>query len=88
MAESFEDRVEATARMLLASCREQGILLSGDLRVTEADAATLLNIAPGYLKQMRTGDGSAPRHYRIPMSGCQVSYRLRDIAVWIEIGTA
>ncbi|MNE57483.1 hypothetical protein D3C80_1524500 [compost metagenome] len=87
MAETFEQRVDATARMLLAACREQGIPLTGDLRVNEAAAAALLNISAGHLKNMRTGDGSAPRHYRIPVAGCQVSYRSRDIAIWIEIGT-
>ena len=87
MAESLDSRIEATSRLLLAACREQGIPLTGDLRVTETAAAALLNISAGSLKNMRTGDGSAPRHYRIPVAGCQVSYRLRDIAVWIEIGT-
>lgn len=87
MADTFDQRVDATARLLLAACREQGIALTGDMRVNESGAAALLNISAGHLKNLRIQDGSAPRHYRIPMAGCQVSYRLRDIAVWIEVGT-
>lgn len=87
MAETLEQRVEATTRLLMDACRDQGIALTGDLRISEKSAAILLGISPGTLKNKRTVDGSAPRHYRLPFAGCQVSYRLRDIAAWIEIGT-
>jgi hypothetical protein len=77
------DRIEATARMLEASAQEAHMFASGDGRVSEADAATLLGYAPNYLRQLRS-EGKGPPAYSLGLNGCRVSYRFVDIAQWIE----
>jgi hypothetical protein len=85
MTSSMQDRVEACASLLERRCREAGIVLSGDLRVGETDAAALLGIAAGSLKNLR-GEGKAPACYARGMNGGRLSYRLLDLASWIEGG--
>lgn len=84
MKDSFESRVAATERLLLQSCEEQGHTLTGDMRVSEAAAAELLGITASYLKQKR-GEGAAPPAYARGVGDrTRVSYRLSDLAAWIE----
>ena len=78
-----EDRIEATARMLLEAARELQFFVSGDGRVSEPDAAELLGYKPKYLGQMRS-EGKGPPAYAVGLAGCRVSYRLVDMAAWIE----
>jgi hypothetical protein len=78
-----DERVAATTRLLLIACRDNGAFVTGDQRVGEDVAAHLLGLAPGTLANRR-GAGNAPRHYRIGGNGHRVSYRLDDLAAWIE----
>ncbi|MGO4173745.1 helix-turn-helix transcriptional regulator [Bosea sp. TAF32] len=80
---SLADRVAATEETLADHCRLTGIPVTGDRRVTEQHAAQLLGLAPGSLAKMR-GEGRAPASYRLGFAGARLSYRLRDIAAWIE----
>src|SRR4051812_31150181 len=80
----LERRIEECTRILLASAREASLQLSGDRRVSEVDAAKLLAIHPGSLKSMR-GDGSGPTAVRAPVNGSRWSYRIDDLAAWIEV---
>lgn len=73
----------ATHERLLAACREHGFVVTGDGRVSEIDAAVLLGITAGSLKNMRHL-GTAPPHYRRPAGNSRVSYRLSDLAEWID----
>ena len=57
--------------------------ISADMRICEKDAAKLLGYAAGHLKNMRQ-EGRAPSHYCIGVGGGRVSYRLNDLASWIE----
>lgn len=82
MAESFEDRVEATARLLLDTCKERDIRLSGDHAVSENDAADLLGYSSGDTLRKQVSDGICHLPYR--RLGNRRLYRLRDIAVEIE----
>jgi hypothetical protein len=79
------DRIERCARLLLAAARESGMTVSGDGRVSEVDAARLLALSAGHLKNLRAArDG--PIAYARGLAGCRVTYRLEDLAVWVESG--
>ncbi|MCY1303562.1 hypothetical protein D9M70_532760 [compost metagenome] len=80
-----EQRVKQTIENLLTACRERSIDVSADQRVSEAGAGELLGYAPGSLKNMRSL-GVAPPHYKRPISGSRISYRLSDLAEWLEDG--
>lgn len=78
-----EARVESCARLLLDAAIEHGMGLTGDHRISEGDAAVLLGLHPGSLKNLRA-EGCGPVAYRAPTGGCRWSYRLSDLAAWIE----
>lgn len=80
-----ESRIESTERLLRYACAEQSFFVTGDNRVGEAEAAALLGLAAGSLKNMRT-EGSGPPAYRRSINGGRISYRLSDLASWIEEG--
>ena len=71
-----------TFQLLLETARESQMSLSGDFRVCEADAETLLGYAPRTLRKLR-GHGRAPRHYKL---GNRFTYRLHDLADWVDGG--
>lgn len=77
------DRIEATRRLLEKSVRESGAWLSGDGRVGEDIAAKLLGFNAGSLANKRA-EGTAPRWYKLGGSGHKVTYRLEDLARFIE----
>ncbi len=79
----FGDRVKAAEAALLHAVDQWGIAMSGDGRVAERDAARLLGLSAEYLKQMRD-EGKSPPSYRRGVAGSRVSYRLDDLALWIE----
>lgn len=79
----MNDRIANTATMLLESAREWGLTVTGDQRVSEASAAQLLSLAPRYLKKIRL-DSTGPVFYPRGMDGCKISYRIHDLAEWIE----
>ena len=76
-------RIDATAAMLEHAAREAGMLISGDGRISENDCSLLLGYAPDTLAKKRKA-GSAPPAYPIGLNGCRVSYRMGDVAAWIE----
>jgi hypothetical protein len=80
----FERRVADTVKVLMLSIEMNKIIMSADQRVSEADAARLVGIQPGTLKNLRTVEGTSPPHYRAPVDGSRVSYRVIDLAIWIE----
>jgi hypothetical protein len=72
--------IESTFEMLLQSARDSGMVLTGDYRVTETDAERLTGYSERSFRQMRD-QKRAPPFYRI---GNRYSYRLHDLAEWIE----
>lgn len=82
MISSLADRIEATAALLAGSAREGGMLISGDGRVGEADAAALLGVHRDTLRAWRCA-GNGPDHFRI---GGSITYRPGDLAAFIEVG--
>lgn len=80
---SDQDRVGFATRLLVDAALKAGIALSGDMRVSEVDAAALLGLHPGSLKNLRL-EGSGPRAYRVGIKGGRLSYRIADLAEWLE----
>jgi hypothetical protein len=77
----LDQRVDATARLLLGNARDANMVISGDMRVSAADAERLLGVSS--LKSLRE-DGDGPPGYRIPINGSRWSYRIDDLARWLE----
>jgi hypothetical protein len=75
--------VERVAARLAASARERGAFVTGDGRVSEDAAAELLGLQPRTMARKRQ-NGSGPQWFRIGGPGYRVSYRLSDLAVWLE----
>lgn len=80
---SAAERVDATTIMFAAAVTAEGFSVSADMRIGEKDAAHLLGVAPGHLKQLRQ-EGKGPIAYSRGVGGSRISYRLHDIAAWIE----
>lgn len=83
---STEERqrlIESTMRMILKAATDAHMVMSADMRVGEKDAAKLIGYAAGSLKNLRQM-GGAPIYYNRPVHGSRVSYRLMDLAAWLE----
>lgn len=76
-------RIEQTAALLERAAREAQLPMTGDRRVSEQHAAQLLLISAGHLKLLRQ-EGAGPLFHRIPVNGCRISYRIDQLAEWIE----
>jgi len=79
----LDGRASATAELLLAAARDLGFHVTGDHRIGEADVAALLGMTPGALANKRR-EGKAPASYALPAKGHRVTYRVADVAAWIE----
>ena len=79
----LDRRAFDTAKVLLAVIDKNDLPMSADQRVSEVDAARLIGMEPGSLKNLRT-EGGAPPNYRVPVNGQRISYRVLDLALWIE----
>jgi hypothetical protein len=77
--------IDATTRSLMEATVDFGLVVSGDLRVNEKGAAKLLGYSHEHLKAMRQL-GNAPVCYAVGVGGGRLSYRLSDLASWIEAG--
>lgn len=80
---SLSADVAATAERLEAAAARASYWISADGRMGEADVAELLGLTPGTLANKRR-EGTAPLAYVLGGRGHRVSYRLIDIARWIE----
>jgi hypothetical protein len=78
-----EVEVRITLDLLRRCARANGFVVSADERVSECDAARLLEIHRDTLARMRH-EGTGPTAYRIALHGARVSYRLLDLALWIQ----
>lgn len=78
------ERVAASGRSLEAAARQAGMVVTGDGRVSENAAGELLGLAPGTLRNWRS-ERDGPPSYQIGVgSGSRVSYRLAELAEWLE----
>ncbi len=74
------DAIADTLAKLERAAVTAGFVLSADGRVSEADAATLLGIAAGTMRNWRNSRAPVPFY----KAGGRVTYRLSDLAVFIE----
>ncbi len=72
-----------TADRLTDMCRDGGLFVTGDGRVTEPDAAGLLGYSAGHLKHLRH-EGAGPAFHRVGINGHRISYTLGDLAAWLD----
>lgn len=79
--DTLEQRIEATERILLRTCEEQGFIVAGDRSVCEADAERLLGYRPGALRKQRSEDVARIPHRRI---AGKWRFRLADLAAAFE----
>jgi hypothetical protein len=83
MMDTLDDRVEQTLLLLRAAAVEQQMSISGDDRIGESCAAKLLGVECETLSKRRQ-EGRSPVAYKVPVGGSRVSYRLSDLARWVE----
>lgn len=76
-------RVAQTARQFQQAAKERSYFITADERVSEADAAELVGYASGSFKNLRSM-GAGPAFFNRPLGGSRVTYRLTDLAQWIE----
>lgn len=81
----LEARIEQLEKLMWQVVRERGIEITCDGRVDESTAAELIGYKPNSLKAMRNTFNSGPAWYRAPVNSARVSYRLHDLAQWIEV---
>lgn len=81
--DDLQNRVDETAEQLLRVAIERSLFVTADTRVSEADAAGLVGYAPGSFKNLRSMQ-AGPNFFNRPLGGSRVSYRLSDLALWIE----
>ncbi len=77
------ERVKVVVENLRAACFELAIKVTPDLRVGASAAAKLLDYHPDTLKNMRSLR-QGPTYYHHKVGRSRVSYRLEDLAIWIE----
>ncbi|WP_312600836.1 hypothetical protein [Pseudomonas luteola] len=82
MNETFEQRVEATTRMLISACQERDIRLAGDMAVSEAAAAELLGYSSADSLRKQVAEGVNRLPFRT--IGNRRMYRITDIAKEME----
>ncbi len=80
---TLQARTRKTAHRLQQVAAERGLYVTADDRVNERDAADLLGYAEGTLRNMRTA-GGGPSFFNRPLGGFAKSYRLADLARWVE----
>jgi hypothetical protein len=78
-----QERIAWTYRAFKGRVLDAGAWMSGDERVGEDIAAGLLGCSPSNLKRMRN-EGKGPRFCRFGGNGHRVTYRLIDLAEWVE----
>ena len=78
-----EEDVQATASRLEAAAKRANYWISADGRIGEADAAALLGLTAGSLANKRR-EGTAPCAYELGGGRHRVTYRITDVARWIE----
>jgi len=78
-----EERIDAIAALLRAQVVSNRWWLSGDDRIAAESAAEILGVAVATLEKWR-GAGNGPAFFRFGGGGHRVSYRLRDLAEYIQ----
>ena len=83
-AATVEDPVELTLAHLRRATRDCQFKVTADDRISEHNAARLLQVHSDTLARWRA-EGSGPTPYGIGVGRAKVSYRLLDLALYIEL---
>jgi len=78
----LQERVDATTQVFQQWVQNQGYRITPDGRVDAQTAAQLLGVSEGHLRNLRSAHGG-PAHIK---ARGRVSYRLHDLAQWLEAG--
>ncbi len=81
-----DSRFGSVIRSLRNAAEHRGMRVTTDGRVGEADAAILLDLQPASLKALRNSSKGPSFYYRGAGNGSKVSYRIDDLAAWLEQG--
>jgi hypothetical protein len=76
-------RADAASQVLLKLAQDAGFWVSPDGRIGLRDAATLLGLSPGTLRNLCAADDGPPT-YRLGGHGHRVTVGLIDLAAWRE----
>lgn len=79
----LEQRIARTTACFLQAAIDREMFITADGRVNEADAGCLIGYAAGSLRNMRSA-GAGPAYFSRPLGGYAKSYRLEDLAAWLE----
>lgn len=83
MEGTLQERTAETAECFRQAAADRGMFVTPDGRVSEGDAAELLGYAEGTMRNMRSA-GGGPSFFNRPLGGFAKSYRVADLARWIE----
>lgn len=83
IATTGDKAIDDTAERLEAAAQAAGYWISADGRIGEADVAAMIGLTVGTLANKRR-EGTAPMAYELGGRGHRVSYRIIDVARWIE----
>ena len=83
IATTGDKSIDDTAERLQAAAQDAGYWISADGRMGEADVAEMIGLTPGSLANKRR-EGTAPRASELGGRGHRVTYRIIDVARWIE----
>lgn len=82
---NLEEQIAARIEAFRDQIERDGIDKTGDDRVSEEDAARLLNIKHRRLKDWRLNyPERGPKHHWLGTHGHRLSYRLDELARWLE----
>lgn len=82
-ADCYQERCRRTHDELRHWCRQNDVPVTVDGRVSEKIAAQIAGYSDEYFMNMRK-IGAGPPWYRLSAGDGRFSYRLSDIASWIE----
>jgi hypothetical protein len=80
-----DDEVAVIEARLLRRAQQKGMVISGDGRVSEKDAAVLIAKKHKALANARRAD-RGPEPTRRGVGGSRISYSLRSLAIWVAAG--
>jgi hypothetical protein len=83
LSQLSEKRTELVLTLLRKHAQDRALTVSADERVGEQDAARLLSLHPDSLARMRL-EGRGPPAYVLGLGRARISYRLIDLASWVE----
>jgi hypothetical protein len=76
-------RIALCLALLKLRASDLGMAISADERISEHDAAALLEVHPDTMRRWRA-EGCGPAEYKLSVGRSRYSYRLADLASHVE----